>query len=120
MSRSTRLPLSVVVSAVRRLAEPTGATLQQVERTVKGSYPVSRGAVRGALDRAVAEGFLGQSRRRFLPVCYKCACLGKRRRRDDDQTMDLTAEPTPKVPKYPWDLGKVIPAVLGDLFQTQK
>lgn len=120
MSRSGRLPLSVVVSAVTRLNEPTGATMQQVERTVRGSFPASRRAVRVALDRAVTEGFLGLNRRRYLPVCYKCACLGRRRRRDDDLLVD---QPPPKAPKYqhssrPWDLSRVVPAFLGDLFQS--
>ncbi|KAG8242854.1 hypothetical protein J6590_057958 [Homalodisca vitripennis] len=127
-----RLPLSVVVSAVSRMQEPTGVTTHQVEEFLNSNYAETGvSIVRTALRRAVNEGFLGMNHKRYMPVCYKCGCMkqGKRGRRrirelqatecEEDQkegASNPNAEPD-TVGSSDNRLTKLVPSFLGGLFK---
>lgn len=87
-----RLPLRVLVSAVARLEEPTGATAKQIHKYLKSNYAVvSNKTLSVALRKAVREGFLGRNRSKYLPTWCKCRPTS-RRRREDYQTEDAGGE----------------------------
>uniref|UniRef100_A0A1B6GTF4 H15 domain-containing protein n=1 Tax=Cuerna arida TaxID=1464854 RepID=A0A1B6GTF4_9HEMI len=125
-----RLPLSVVVSAVSRMQEPTGVTTHQVEQFLNSNYAETGvSIVRTALRRAVNEGFLGMNHKRYMPVCYKCGCMkqGKRGRRRKLQTSECEEDRKELVSNTNAEpdttgsndncLTKLVPSFLGGLFK---